>query len=680
MMKKIFLVIFMSIGLLTTLHIKAKELTGKLINEQGEGIANAQVSLRSFTTWTDNKGQFKLEGQDELIFSLVISKDGFYSVVQTFSSAELDNTAAFHELSIGTITLVAKFQHRTMFAFGGDVMLGRRFSQPYFGNDVLISPNSIEHDIKTIVSQMKPYLQLADYAVLNLESQIAASKPDQRAPKSVTFYSPPETLAALSWAGVDYVTLGNNHTFDYVDSGLQSTLDFLVKSRLGYSGAGVNESAALAPHIAELANSKYAMLGYVGWEGSATPSQTAAKNKGGAAHGSMSNILKSVADGVAKGYHPIVQYHGSMEYSDEPTGVTEQRLKSAIDAGAVMAIAHHPHVAQGFEVYKNKLIAYSMGNFIFDQFFYSTPHSFVLYVWMDGAKFHRAEVVPIYLQGYQPTPATAANRYTTLKRVNTLSKQRNLRLTRSGGHGVILPVSNEPVNRHIEIRKTLDNKRVVSLFDLPWQAELNNISVPKDVPYRLGVSLTNGGDFETFSSFDSHERGWLVEADHYQVKNEDNNQVLELVAAEESTWFGMQNFRRVFKPDTPSSLRVKLKSAKPFTLNVYWQGRKTRQKFFDALNSAEKHLVGSYNYTPQAWQDVVVDFNSPRIGYRSYRVLVEIVGKADSIMLDDVALIEWQTAYTQEPIPPRMNSMAEQASYIGFEQAVNGEVKLNLQQ
>ena len=540
--------IFMSIGLLTTLHIKAKELTGKLINEQGQGIANAHVSLGSLTTQTNNNGEFKLEGKDEQIFSLAISKDNFYSVVQTFSAAELGKTRDLNALSIGPITLVAKSQHRTMFAFGGDVMLGRRFSKPYFGNDVLISPKSIEQDIETIVSQMKPYLELADYSVVNLESQIAASQPAQRAPKSVTFYSPPETLAALSWAGVDYVTLGNNHTFDYIDSGLQSTLEFLDQSRLGYSGAGVNESAALTPHIAELANSKYAMLGYVGWEGSATPTQTAAKNKGGAAHGSMSNILKSVADGVARGYHPIVQYHGSMEYSDEPTGVTEQRLKSAIDAGAVMAIAHHPHVAQGFELYKNKLIAYSMGNFIFDQFFYSTPHSFVLYVWMDGAKFHRAEVVPIYLQGYQPTPATAANRYTTLKRLNTLSKQRNLRLASSGGHGVILAVSNEPVNKRIEISKTLDNKKLASMFDLPWQTELNNISVPKNVPYRLGVSLTNGGDFETFNSFDSHERGWLIEAQNYQLKNDNNNQVLELETAKESTWFGMQNFRRVFKP------------------------------------------------------------------------------------------------------------------------------------
>jgi len=140
------------------------------------------------------------------------------------------------------------------------------------------------------------------------------------------------------------------------------------------------------------------------------------------------------------------------------------------------------------------------------------------------------------------------------------------------------------------------------------------------------------------------------------------------------------HFKLESAPDNPSSLSVKFKSAKPFTLNVYWQGRKTRQKFFDALESAKKHLVGTYHYTPQGWQDVVVDFNSPRIGYRSYRVLVEMVGEAESIMLDDVALIEWQTAYTQESIPPRMNSMAEQASFIGFEQEVNGEVKLKLQQ
>jgi len=250
----------------------------------------------------------------------------------------------------------------------------------------------------------------------------------------------------------------------------------------------------------------------------------------------MHNILASVKSSSNKGLLPIVQYHGSLEYVDEPSGVTEQRLKSAIDAGAVLAIAHHPHVAQGFEVYNGKLIAYSMGNFIFDQYFYATPHSFVLYVWMDGEKFHRAEIVPIYIKGYKPTPATDTNRYTTLKRLNTLTAQRSTTFDISGGHGVILPSQAKLQRKSFDIVKTLENKTVMSLFDHPWHSQLKHISLPNLTQYRLGTSLTNGGDFENYTSFESNERGWLIDAESHSMIDDGTNSVLALNKSNQSAW------------------------------------------------------------------------------------------------------------------------------------------------
>ena len=425
-------------------------------------------------------------------------------------------------------------------------MMGRRYNQPKFDNSVLIHEQTKEEDTKAVLKHIKPYMQLADYAVVNLETQVADHKPAEKAPKSVTFISPPETLNALTWAGIDYVTLGNNHTFDYLDSGLKSTLEHLKQSGLGYSGAGHNEETALAPYSAKLNNNDYAMLGYVGWEGSARPSQTASPNKGGAAHGSMENITHSVSQAVKHKQLPIVQYHGSLEYTDEPTGVTEQRLKSAIDQGAVMAVAHHPHVAQGFEIYNGKLIAYSMGNFVFDQYFYSTPHSFVLYVWMDGEDFHRAEIIPVYLQGYKPTPAIGNNRDITMKRLKTLSALRGTDMLASGGHGVIPNITdkiNAKSNRHsLEV----NNNSLAPLFTLPWQASVKQIQVPQNTSYRLGSGLTNNGDFENFASFDSPERGWWSSSE-YEIAGDKNNKYLSVKSGDESHWFGMQNFRRVFK-------------------------------------------------------------------------------------------------------------------------------------
>lgn len=663
---------------LLTFHLSAMELKGRIVNEQGIGVEQVKVSSQAEVVISNQTGDFEFDTKGTDLITLSISKAGYYSAIHTFSRTDFTTNQSNGVLTVPPITLVEKRPDRTLFAFAGDVMMGRRYSQPYFNNRVLINPATKTTDTKELLKYMQPYLQLADYSVVNLETQIAQEEPVERARKSVTFYSPPETLQALSWAGVDYVTLGNNHTFDYLDSGLESTLKYLKNSELAFSGAGVNQKKALQPHQVILSKHHYDMLGFVGWEGSARPSQIARQDKGGAAWGSMENITESVSKSVANGHSPIVQYHGSLEYTDEPTGVTEQRLKTAIDAGAVMAIAHHPHVTQGLELYKGKLIAYSMGNFIFDQFFYSTPHSFVLYVWMDGANFHRAEVIPIYLKGYQPTPAIGVDRINTLKRLDVLSQQRQVKLSMSGGHGVI---SNNTAAKPTQTTISIDgeNRKIVALHSVPWNAAIKAVKIDDNQSYRLGISLTNGGDFENWDNFSNAERGWSISHNNYRIKTQDSNKRLAIKIADGSTWFAMQNFRRVYQADTPSSLRVKLHSQQPFTLKVYWQGRKTRQKFFDALESAEKHLVGQVDYRGGGWQEVTMDFNSPRIGYRSYRLMLEIAGVAQTVLLDDVDLIEWQTTFTEQPYPPRINVRAQQAAFIGFKDTLKGAVRLTLE-
>ena len=73
-------------------------------------------------------------------------------------------------------------------------------------------------------------------ASVNLEIQVMESPPDTHAPKSVVFYTPPATLDAIVGAGIDHVTLGNNHIYDYLDEGLEMTLEALDASPLAWSG------------------------------------------------------------------------------------------------------------------------------------------------------------------------------------------------------------------------------------------------------------------------------------------------------------------------------------------------------------------------------------------------------------------------------------------------------------
>ncbi|WNC70540.1 CapA family protein [Thalassotalea psychrophila] len=647
---------------------------GRLLSEDNQPINGVEVHSANKTVLTDQQGQYSLKLPNADIYQMTFSKDGLYQSVQSFSHYEL-RANENNQATIADITLVDKKAKRVMFAFGGDVMMGRRYYQPKFGDAVLISDENRLSDSKAIVEHVKPYMSLADFAAVNLETQVSETLPGERAPKSVTFYSKPEILEALAWAGIDYVTLGNNHTYDYMDSGLKSTLEHLNNSKLDFSGAGLNESEALTAHHTKINDNDFAMLGYVGWEGRITPKQTASEDQGGAAFGSLTNIVNSVSREVSNDKVTFVQYHGSQEYSTGPTGVTEQRLKSAIDSGASLAVAHHPHVTQGLELYNGKLIAYSMGNFVFDQYFTSTPHSFILYVWMDGDSFHRAEIVPLYLKGYMPTPATGMHRFNSMKRLVTLSNERGTHIGVSGGHGVITAENKVVESPNTEFTLNFaNNTRVQSLSHLPWANNINKVDLPEStLSYRLGVNLINGSDFESFNTFTSNERGFVLDREHSKLNNygaSGQKSMALTLAKDKPSIFGMQSFRRVYKASSPMTIKANLKASTSVKVNFYWQGRSTKQSTNDALANGKKNLIKSITLNAnKQWQAVEVDFNSPRVGYKSYRILAEFVladGSTGQVDLDDFALIEWQSAFSSASKPQLLNIGRKQASFIGL--------------
>ena len=130
--------------------------------------------------------------------------------------------------------------------FAGDAMLARRFLAPRADEPALVRREHVQQDGRMLFDAIAPYIRLADFASVNLETQLSEREPDERLPKSVTFFSPTALAGLLEEAGFDYVALGNNHTYDYRDAGLISTLEALQKTGLAYSGAGLDEAAGLA--------------------------------------------------------------------------------------------------------------------------------------------------------------------------------------------------------------------------------------------------------------------------------------------------------------------------------------------------------------------------------------------------------------------------------------------------
>ncbi len=569
--------------------------------DQSERNNAIEVTLNGKSFQAGPDGNFEIATGAREFYQFRYASENAYDAIHTFSHNELE--IADGQLLIPSVELVEKKPERRMLTFGGDVMMGRRYLDPYWGEKTLIHPETRLADMKAVLSGIKPYMEIADFSAINLETILSEEEPADSAPKSVVFFTHPDIIEALEWAGIDYVSLGNNHTYDYLDEGLVTTLDALAQSNLAYSGAGMNAAQALAPYHGDLKGLPYKAWGYVGWEGRVQPNQVAEVNKAGAAYGSEENISQSVSDGAASNQIDMVQYHGSREYSEGPTETTETRLKLAIDSGADVVIAHHPHVAQGFEIYKNKLIAYSLGNFAFDQFFYSTHGAIVVHVWMDGDDFYRAEVVPVHVRDYKPLPGMNNAREYVMSRVARLSAERGVTIGRSGGHGII-------------------GKDVAPSWTGPYE----------DILYV--------GDFENFDSQSARDRSWFVDNGSYSKSDiayaGANGLAVTTENPEAATRFGLKTFMRVFPADM-MVVRGYVKASPGTVISGLTQYRPRRKNRYKALDEEPFNPVSTMTLNGNAWQAFEFDFRAPADGQREARFVFDIKG-AETVVFDEITI------------------------------------------
>ena len=123
----------------------------------------------------------------------------------------------------------------------------------------------------------------------------------------------------------------------------------------------------------------------------------------------------------------FVQIHGGYQFAETASAFFVGAAHASIDAGADLVIGHHPHVLQGFEWYQGKLIAHSLGNFVFDQDFLSTFPSVVLRTVFEGDHLLEARVYPVMLDNYRPIPVGGA----TGERIIGLLDERSAGMTQT---------------------------------------------------------------------------------------------------------------------------------------------------------------------------------------------------------------------------------------------------------
>lgn len=270
--------------------------------------------------------------------------------------------------------------------FGGDLMLDRGVK------------NSVRKNFNNDYSKLfeKPdlvnLLKKSDITFTNLEGTATDKGEDIK--NLYSFRMDPTVVPALKSAGIDILSVANNHTGDFGRIAFVDTLARLKENEILYTGGGADKKEAETPVIIE----KYGMkIGFLGFSDKGPEYMEAEAEKAGTLLASDPNFEEIIKKASAQVDYLIVSFHFGEEYKTKRNERQEKLARKAVDNGAKIIIGHHPHVVQDTEIYKNSFIAYSLGNFIFDQTFPNTTEGMLLNIklWRDGNMTIRKDIVKL---------------------------------------------------------------------------------------------------------------------------------------------------------------------------------------------------------------------------------------------------------------------------------------------
>lgn len=286
-----------------------------------------------------------------LLILIAILIVGFFTIQKVLTINKNDQGAQ-------VINIVNKITHenkKTTLFFVGDIMLTR-------GVESSVTKN-FNGDYSKLFDNVSG-LKKSDILFANLEG--AVSDVGNNVGSKYSFRMNPEILPVLKNAGFDIVSFANNHVGDWNMAAFKDTLTRLEQNGILKTGAGLNKEEASSPTIIEKNGTKFGFLGFT----DVGPNWLEAKEDNpGILLASDPNLDVIIKLAKTKCDVLIVSFHWGIEYKLVHNERQESLAHLAVDSGADMVIGHHPHVIEDVEEYKGKPIVYSLGNFIFDQYF-----------------------------------------------------------------------------------------------------------------------------------------------------------------------------------------------------------------------------------------------------------------------------------------------------------------------
>lgn len=215
-------------------------------------------------------------------------------------------------------------------------------------------------DYRLLYNDILPIIKEVDIAITNLESPLVdGGKPIAKSGPNLK--APVKSIDAIKFAGFDMVTLANNHMMDYGDEGLFSTLQACENVGIRHVGAGSNSEEAKKIECFNIKGKSIAFINCCENEWSTTQG-----NYPGCNPLNEVALYYQIQEAKVNSDYVALIIHGGHETYDYPSIRMKKLYRWFIDLGVDAVIGHHTHCFSGFEIYKEKPIVYSLGNFIFD--------------------------------------------------------------------------------------------------------------------------------------------------------------------------------------------------------------------------------------------------------------------------------------------------------------------------
>lgn len=307
----------------------------------------------------------------------------------------------------------------------GDILLDR-------GVDKYLDEYGYEYPYKDISEEIRK----SDISFANLECPLTGKgEAVLKKRQDLIFKGNTQNSPALYGAGFDILNLANNHSMDQGREGLLDTIEVLEDAGIRVLGAGTSRSEARKPVIVEKRGIRVGFLGYSDFP---PEGYIYAEDKADVARPDLKTLGEEVRAAGKECDLLVVSFHWGKEFDHYPGKMQLELAHGAIDNGADIVIGHHPHVLQGIEKYKGKLIFYSFGNFVFDrQLSSGTDETAVVDISVDSRGWKKVRIIPVKIMDCKPVITEGQEAADILCRYKTYSEGYGADIDIAGGAGYI---------------------------------------------------------------------------------------------------------------------------------------------------------------------------------------------------------------------------------------------------